>query len=558
MRKRSRAGTSAPRARRRPVLEPLEPRCLMTVHLLEFPIPTANSNPLWITTNPNGNLYFTENAANQIALFNPASHIIQSFPIPTTASGPTAIVSGPGNNLYFTETAANQIARFNPITHVIEAFPIPTPSSGSSFITEGPDGNLYFTETTANQIGQFNPTTRIIIPFPIPTPNSGAAMIITGPDGNLWFLETAANALVQFNLSTHIFRPFPIPSADSGATFLTTGPDGKLYFTEPNNNLLARFDLGTHVFTFFSIPVPDSGASFLVTGSDGNLYFTQPGANQIAQFNPTTFTFTSLFVPTPASGATYMTLGLDGNLYFTESSANKIGEVRLVTRKATATTLAVMPNPTIVGQVVSLTATVTTTGAVNSTGRVAFAIDGIVQAKVPITLRNGRGKATFSATKLPPGNRSVTATFQGNSTLGSSISAPVTLLVNPAPGDGPVVVSLKRFGFHQEPTTLVLAFDKPLAVGPAEDVANYRITNSQGRSVAIKSVVYDAAGQTVTIMPAKLLNLRVSYILTVLGTGPSALTDTDGKLLDGAFTGMPGSDFVGVVDATSLRRRKRA
>jgi hypothetical protein len=40
--------------------------------------------------------------------------------------------------------------------------------------------------------------------------------------------------------------------------------------------------------------------------------------------------------------------------------------------------------------------------------------------------------------------------------------------------------------------------------------------------------------------------------LTVNGTAPSGLTNTDGLLLDGAYTGQPGSNFVTAINSGSL------
>jgi hypothetical protein len=51
---------SADRVRTRPRLEGLEGRCLLAATITEFPVPTANAGPYWITPGPDGNLWFTE------------------------------------------------------------------------------------------------------------------------------------------------------------------------------------------------------------------------------------------------------------------------------------------------------------------------------------------------------------------------------------------------------------------------------------------------------------------------------------------------------------------
>jgi hypothetical protein len=149
---------------------------------------------------------------------------------------------------------------------------------------------------------------------------------------------------------------------------------------------------------------------------------------------------------------------------------------------------------------VNLTATVTSTTG-TPTGTVTFFIDGTAQPAVKLVERNGVAQATLS-TKLPPTTHLVTAMYKGNATVAASVSNAVALVVYPAPGDGPTVDNFVRLGFHAEPTTLVLSFDKPLDPVRAEDLGNYRIAQSHGRAVRVASVAYDPTTLTVTISPA--------------------------------------------------------
>jgi virginiamycin B lyase len=561
---------------RRLVIEALESRQLLAVTIREFPIPTANSNPFWITSGPSGSLYFTAGGTNQIGAYNPFTHAFNTFTVSNATLGPTSfITTGTNGNLYFTDTADNAIGQFDPVSGVVTPFPIPTANLGPQYITAGPNGNLYFTTSNANFIVQFNPTSRVFTNFPIPTANSGASGITPGPEGSLWFVESTANKLGQFNLSSHVFTEVPVSSTIGANSTITAGTNGDLYFTEPGANSIGQFDPASHVFRSFLIPAANSQPAAITNGSDGNVYFTEPGANQIGQLNPTTFSIMQFAIPTANAGAAGIAAGSDGNVYFTETNANNIGEVvlsstptpprppgarkpkgvRLVRPKIETTTqLTVAPNPAIVGQTVTLTATVTIVEAATPTGFVTFYIDGQAQPPLLLGQQNvGPGEATLS-TKLPSGTHIITATYQGNSLYYPSVSNGVSVAVAPAPGDGPTVVHLARFGVHSRPTTLVLAFDQPLDATRADEVSNYEIVRSNGRVIPIASVVYDPLTLTVTITPAKRLNIHQSYRLTVVGTAPHGLTNTSGVLLDGALTGHPGSDYVATVTAADLRR----
>ena len=90
----------------------------------------------------------------------------------------------------------------------------------------------------------------------------------------------------------------------------------------------------------------------------------------------------------------------------------------------TETSLATTPNPAIAGQVVTLTATVTSTGG-TPTGTVTFR-DGTV----PLGVANSTaGQATITVSTLVAGSHSLTATYDGDGTFAPSTSAPISQAV---------------------------------------------------------------------------------------------------------------------------------
>ena len=96
----------------------------------------------------------------------------------------------PDGNLWFNENAGNQIGRMTPDGAITE-FPIPTPNSSAVGIVYAADGNLWFTEYSG-RIGRIT-LAGTITEFPVPTPASAPAWLAVGPDGNLWFNENDAN-----------------------------------------------------------------------------------------------------------------------------------------------------------------------------------------------------------------------------------------------------------------------------------------------------------------------------------------------------------------------------
>jgi hypothetical protein len=134
----------------------------------------------------------------------------------------------------------------------------------------------------------------------------------------------------------------------------------------------------------------------------------------------------------------------------------------------------------------------------------------------------------------------ITASYGGSAQFASSISNAVVEVV--APGDGPRITRLQRYGYHWMRTSIVLTFDQALDPATAQDPGNYWIKGAGGRVIRVKSAVYDASASTVTLRPAERINIHHRYTLIVDGSSSKGLSNARGVLLDGARSGQPGSD----------------
>ena len=125
-------------------LETLEDRCLLSSvsGISEFPVPGVGDGSQAITTGPDGNVWFTEQANDAIGMINPTTHAVSSFAIPTANAAPFGIAAGPDGNLWFTEYGTDKIGLINPTTHAISEFLLSTANARPYAITAGPDGNL--------------------------------------------------------------------------------------------------------------------------------------------------------------------------------------------------------------------------------------------------------------------------------------------------------------------------------------------------------------------------------------------------------------------------------
>ncbi len=112
----------------------------------------------------------------------------------------------------------------------------------------------------------------------------------------------------------------------------------------------------------------------------------------------------------------------------------------------------------------------------------------------------------------------------------------------------PTIQNVQRFGLHEFPTSFVLTFNEKLDPASATNLANYKLVVAfrdgrlARRDIPLKSAVYNATNDTVTLTPvSEHLNIHYHYQLTVSG-----VTDTCGDVLNGNGTGA-GTPFVTIV-----------
>jgi large repetitive protein len=159
------------------------------------------------------------------------------------------------------------------------------------------------------------------------------------------------------------------------------------------------------------------------------------------------------------------------------------------------------------------------------------------------------GVASLNVGALPAGAGTFTAVFSGS---GSSASSQGSLVITT---DGPKITDVARYGFHDQSTFLMLSFDSSLTPSLAETVSNYVIIGPGGHRIKVTSAIYDAATDTVTLVPAERINIHKTYRLTVNGESPSGLTNQAGLLLDGSGTGKPDGNFVASLTWRNLAGR---
>jgi hypothetical protein len=170
----------------------------------------------------------------------------------------------------------------------------------------------------------------------------------------------------------------------------------------------------------------------------------------------------------------------------------------------TTTRLSTSLNPSNPGLPVTFTATVSTRTNPVITGTVSFVQGGTVLATVPL---NGAGMASYTTTTLPLGNTTITAVYNGNSSILGSTSPAVTESVVPyttatALGSSP---NPSRTGQPVTLTATVTAIGSPVAVGMVKFTRGNRVLGT----AALES--HGTASLTIGSLPKGKARIQAIY-----------------------------------------------
>ena len=162
----------------------------VTGDFTEFSTQRTEQFPTFITTGGDGNLWFTEELANQIGRMDTNGNV--TYFTPPTAQLLYGITTAPDGLVWFTGLAGtNKVGRIDANGNIAE-FGVPADNTGVAGVTVRPLGDVYFTENDAGKVGQMTTAATPMHLFP---GGSFPIGITTGPDGNIWFAISQSNAI---------------------------------------------------------------------------------------------------------------------------------------------------------------------------------------------------------------------------------------------------------------------------------------------------------------------------------------------------------------------------
>jgi VCBS repeat-containing protein len=226
------------------------------------------------------------------------------------------------------------------------------------------------------------------------------------------------------------------------------------------------------------------------------------------------------FTNVPGATSTTLTFAADmshnGNLYravFTNASGSVTSSAASLTVNAAGATTSVTSskNPTVFGQAVTFTATVSATSG-TPTGTVTF-LDG-ASSLGTLTL-DSTGAASFTTSALAVGNHAITASYSGDSNFNANSSSPFTQIVQ---------LDVAAVAVNASPNPSV--FGQPVVVAATVSAT------APGSGTPTGTVTF-LDGLT-SLGAANLVNGQASFTITSLATGLHSLMATYAG--DGSFS----------------------
>jgi len=329
-------------------------------HVKEYKIPTACTQPLAITVDHNGIVWFAQTNTGMVAKFDPLTETFTEYDNSVwknverifVASAiennvePTKLRSMmwgidyfPDGSIWFTDEATDAIWKFSiddesydriSYSQTDEDKPSSLPQKlvieGSKIIVNDfLGGRLSFLDYAQDEQG--------LLHYAIPSvmDNAVTSGFAIDSDKNVWYtnwIPSGQGILVKFDYPGYEFQStqgevtqglllqdfiewYNFPAGLTTPNGVAVGPDQKIWLADTSSNYFFSFDPKTEEFTKYvtSIPTIDSYGNasgfiknpvsrpYWIEHSDGNLIMNEHNANRIGVFNPSSETFVEYSVP---------------------------------------------------------------------------------------------------------------------------------------------------------------------------------------------------------------------------------------------------------------------
>lgn len=297
-------------------------------YVQEYKIPTACTQPLAITTDPEGNVWFAQTNTGNIAKFIPDTESFVEYENPSWPTGGRSMMWGidyaPDGSLWYTDETYDRIWKFviDEEQYISTTYPTSEDSLPQKIKVQG--SQIVVNDLTGAKITLLDPakTGDDIVYENIPSPIEGS---LTGDfaidsQNNIWYTNwvfQADGVLVKFDQdnedpSINATSIYKLPLDLTTPNGLVIGPDEKIWIVDTASSFFFRFDPESAEFTKYVtsdppmstygnssglIKTPISRPYWVEVDDSGKIVFNEQTANSIGFFDPIEESLVEYLIP---------------------------------------------------------------------------------------------------------------------------------------------------------------------------------------------------------------------------------------------------------------------
>ncbi len=448
-------------------------------------------------------LVFTQ----RVALADPPPPFIVQ--LPASLSSPSGIASDAAGNVYIADTGNNRILKYSNIGSLLTSWGTPGSANGQFNQPWGiavDAASVYVGDSGNNRVQKFTQAGAFVSVWTV----TGAHGVATDGLGSLYV--AGASAIGKYTVAGALVTSWGSAGAGNSqfnAPFgVAVDASGNVYVADTNNGRVQKFTAaGAYVAQWGGLVTPygvcvDNGGHVIVAETGGYRIDAYTSAGALISQWGTQGAGTGQFqlARAVATNATGNVLVLDS------------GNQRLqVFGTVTSVVMAVDVNPSVFGQPVTLTATVS-----------PVTVSGVAYLKDNGAIIGTAGAGGLVVPNLSVGSHPLTAFYGGDANSAASTSPGVTMQVNKAASNMTLVSSLNPSGVTQSVTfTATVA-----AVAPGTGIPTGTATFLVNGSPTVVALTAGAAALSIATLPegANIVSASYGGDANFAPAGPTALS----------------------------------
>lgn len=306
-----------------------------TAYVKEYKIPTVCTNPMAITADYDGNIWFVQSNTGNVAKFDPATESFTEFENPSWPDGGRSMMWGmdysPDGYLWFTDDIFDSIWKFSTFDGSYGLLGYPAGDMGAMPQKIQVFGSsLIFNDFTGGNLVILTPVEDDANLFSIPQILNGSVTsdFATDREKNIWFTSWVfpeSGVLAKFDYdgysrsatnSTDTLDQYVdlvvLPGDATSINGVEAHADGNVWLADTSSSFFFAFDPATSQFTKFVTSDPHPSTYGNATGivkspitrpywmeatDGGNIVFNEQNANRIAVFDPAKESLVEYLVP---------------------------------------------------------------------------------------------------------------------------------------------------------------------------------------------------------------------------------------------------------------------